>query len=147
MPVVTPARGSAHRPFSNSRTDQVSSSTTSTPNLHVDDVARLVNLFHALADSTRLKLLTMLAAGEMNVGQLCASLHVKQPTVSHHLGKLRRAKLVEHRRAGKSIRYRLSDAFHERADGRLARIDNAGGIGLTTILTMRGAAAQKGGGN
>jgi DNA-binding transcriptional ArsR family regulator len=60
-----------------------------------------------LADRTRLCLLLFLAGGESNVKPLCERLGCGQPTCSHHLGILRRARFVTALRRGKEVYYRL----------------------------------------
>ena len=72
------------------------------------DVAGMAEAMRVLADGTRLRLLFLLAHGESNVGDLCDRLHCPQPTASHHLGILRMAHMVDRRRKGKCIYYRLS---------------------------------------
>lgn len=72
--------------------------------------AHLVGLYQALADPTRLRILAMLAGGsgaELCVCHIHDSLGVSQPTASRHLAYLRRAGLVEARRAGVWMHYRL----------------------------------------
>ena len=77
------------------------------------DVDVVASTVHLLADATRLKILFMLAEREMNVAELQERLDCPQPTVSHHLGLLRMANLVQARRAGKRVFYRLSEANGE----------------------------------
>jgi len=73
----------------------------------------LVGLYQALADATRLRILAILAEtpggpeGELCVCHLHASLGVSQPTTSRHLAYLRKAGLVEARRDGVWMHYRL----------------------------------------
>jgi ArsR family transcriptional regulator len=62
----------------------------------------------AVADETRLRILRTLLAGEKCVLELGAALGLEQPTVSHHLGLLRRARLVTARREGKRVVYAVS---------------------------------------
>lgn len=62
-----------------------------------------------LADPKRLMLLDALRSGERSVGELAAAMGLALPNVSQHLGVLRGAGLVEGRRAGTTIRYRLSE--------------------------------------
>lgn len=64
-------------------------------------------LFRALADPTRLRLLNLLVAGELCVCDIMELLDLPQSTASRHLAYLRRAGLVETRRAGKFAHYRL----------------------------------------
>ena len=64
--------------------------------------------FGQLSDSTRLRILALLSKGPKNVTALCDALDQKQPTVSHHLGLLRRVGLVINVRDGKSVVYEIS---------------------------------------
>src|SRR5258708_33269894 len=67
----------------------------------------LVTLFQALGDRTRLRLLNLLAGGELCVCYFVELLREAQPKISRHLAYLRRSGLVETRRDGKWIHYRL----------------------------------------
>ena len=69
------------------------------------DYEQLENLFLALSDKTRLRLLTLMADGEVAVGYLAESLGESQPKISRHLAYLRNAGLVTTRRDGKWIYY------------------------------------------
>jgi ArsR family transcriptional regulator len=73
----------------------------------------LTAVYAALADPTRLRILSLLGDHEICVCHIHASLDVPQPTASRHLAYLRKAGLVEARRDGIWIHYRL------------AKIDNA----------------------
>src|ERR671930_2181716 len=64
-------------------------------------------VFKALADRTRLRILGLLLAGEVCVCDIHESLRIPQPKASRHLAYLRRAGLVETRREGLWIHYRL----------------------------------------
>ncbi len=78
--------------------------------------------FRALSDATRLRLLHLLRAGPLCVGDLVAVLGVPQPKASRHLEVLRRAGLVEDDKRGLWRFYRLSPArspFHRRLLGTL----------------------------
>jgi ArsR family transcriptional regulator, arsenate/arsenite/antimonite-responsive transcriptional repressor len=72
-------------------------------------VSRLDGLFKGFADPTRLRLLNLLAAGELCVCDLVELLRLPQSTVSRHLGYLRRAGLLEVSRDWKFAHYRLAD--------------------------------------
>jgi len=64
--------------------------------------------FRALADSTRLRCLLLLAAhDELCVCEFIHALALPQPKVSHHLGALRKAGLVSDRKQGLWVYYRL----------------------------------------
>ena len=66
-------------------------------------------VFKALADSTRLRILGLLLAGEVCVCHIHEALRIPQPKASRHLAYLRRAGLVTARRAGTWIHYQLAD--------------------------------------
>jgi len=68
----------------------------------------LVHIFKLLSDETRLRILYSLSqAEELHVRALCELLQLSQPAVSHHLGMLRNAGIVEPRREGKHNFYRI----------------------------------------
>ena len=62
----------------------------------------------ALANQDRLILLCQLSQGERNVSDLESLLGIQQPTLSQQLAVLRREGLVETRRDGKQVFYRIS---------------------------------------
>ncbi|MCW4047576.1 MAG: metalloregulator ArsR/SmtB family transcription factor [Candidatus Bathyarchaeota archaeon] len=66
-------------------------------------------IFRALADATRLRVLGLLKAREMCVCEVMVALNLTQPTASHHLRILENVGLVEDRKRGKWVFYRLSD--------------------------------------
>lgn len=73
--------------------------------------------FAALSDPTRLRILHLLRAGELCVGDLVTIFGMPQPTISRHLAYLRRSALVETRRSGLWMYYSLAPArsdFHGR---------------------------------
>jgi ArsR family transcriptional regulator len=72
------------------------------------DVRSFSRLFKALADETRLRIVALLSHGELCVCHLEEALSLAQPNVSRHLGILRMAGVVEHRREGSWIYYRLA---------------------------------------
>ncbi len=61
----------------------------------------------ALGDPARQDLVQVLARGELNVTEIAARIDLSRPTVSHHLGILRRAGLTRTRKQGKEVYYRL----------------------------------------
>jgi ArsR family transcriptional regulator len=68
----------------------------------------LETLFKALADRTRLRILGLLLDGEVCVCHIHESLALPQPKTSRHLAYLRRAGLVEARKDGLWVHYRLA---------------------------------------
>src|SRR5260221_6377741 len=80
------------------------------------DLEPLVGLFRLLSDKTRLNILMILAKGERNVTNLCETLGLPQPTVSHHLGLLRMNNVIANRRNGKQVFYMLNGRVDSRDD-------------------------------
>jgi ArsR family transcriptional regulator len=78
------------------------------PPLAADEAEALAARFKALADPTRVALLNRLAAAdEVCVCELTEEFELSQPTISHHLKKLREAGLVEFEKRGTWAYYRL----------------------------------------
>ena len=65
-------------------------------------------LFQALGDATRLRILGLLLTGEVCVCDIHDSLKISQPKASRHLAYLKRAGLVDVRREGLWMYYRLA---------------------------------------
>jgi ArsR family transcriptional regulator, arsenate/arsenite/antimonite-responsive transcriptional repressor len=69
----------------------------------------LTNIFKALSDETRLRVLKLLEHGELCVCDVVAALDMVQPKVSFHLRILKEAGLLKGRKDGKWIHYRIDD--------------------------------------
>lgn len=69
----------------------------------------LLLFFKVLADESRLKILGVLANRECSVEELAALLKLKEPTVSHHLAKLKELHLVNMRSLGNTHLYQLNN--------------------------------------
>lgn len=91
--------------------------------IHADDVARsrsllqdgqtyaqLAELFGALADPTRVKIVHTLLQQELCTCDIAAVVGISESGVSQHLRILRSLRLVKYRRAGKLVYYSLDDA-------------------------------------
>ena len=72
------------------------------------DVRPVCRLFKALGDETRLRIVALLSHDELCVCHLVDALRLSQPHVSRHLAILRAARVVESRREGSWIYYRLA---------------------------------------
>ena len=72
-------------------------------------VGEAVGALKVLANEERLLLLCQLSQGEMSVGELEEQLDIRQPTLSQQLGVLRAQGVVDTRREGKRIHYRITD--------------------------------------
>jgi DNA-binding transcriptional ArsR family regulator len=66
-------------------------------------------LFRVLGHPARVRILELLAEGERTVGDLQAALGLDSSGTSQHLGALRRRDLVEPRRHGTNVYYRIKD--------------------------------------
>src|SRR5271155_6118823 len=75
----------------------------------------LVQLFAALADPTRLRLLNLMNGRDVCVCYLVEILNQGQPKISRHLAYLRRAGIVGARREGKWMHYRIEHPNDARA--------------------------------
>lgn len=71
--------------------------------------ARTIDMFRALAHPLRLALVRALAHGDLAVHELVDVVDAPQPRVSQHLAVLRSARLVRTHRAGREVRYHLTD--------------------------------------
>lgn len=69
----------------------------------------LADLFSTLSDPTRLRIISVLLDGEMNVGDIAAQLAMTESAVSHQLRGLRHMKLVRSRKNGRQVYYALDD--------------------------------------
>lgn len=81
----------------------------------------LETVFKALADATRLRILALLTTGEVCVCNVHDTLRISQPKASRHLAYLRKAGLVDTRRDGLWIHYRLA----QRSDQVTAAVESA----------------------
>lgn len=70
-------------------------------------VKKQSRIFKALADETRLRILSLLRAREMCVCEIMIALDLTQPTASHHLRILESVELVEDLRKGKWVFYKI----------------------------------------
>ena len=73
------------------------------------DADRLVLIYKALADRTRLRMVMALRKGEMCVCDLAALLNLSESAVSHQIRRLKDLALVKSRREGQVLYYSLDD--------------------------------------
>jgi ArsR family transcriptional regulator, arsenate/arsenite/antimonite-responsive transcriptional repressor len=84
---------------------------------------RLDQLFKAVSEHTRLRLLNLLRLGSICVCELHAVLQIPQPTASRHLAALRHAGLVEDCRSGTRIIYSLAPPNRPQIEALYALLD------------------------
>jgi len=96
------------------------------PRAKVDkrDRTREAELFKAMADPYRLRIMATLSRTkhEVCVCDFTEAFPLKQPAVSHHLGVLRDAGIVECERRGTWVYYRLADDLSQRLEAALSDI-------------------------
>jgi DNA-binding transcriptional ArsR family regulator len=74
------------------------------------EIARtLAGVFKSLSDPTRLRIMSALSQREFCVSDLAAALEMEQSTISHQLRDMRAQRLVNFRREGRHVFYRLDD--------------------------------------
>ncbi len=69
---------------------------------------KLASIYKALGDETRLEIINMLCGKELCVCDIIDACDKSQPAISHHLKILKQAGLLEDRRDGKWIFYRIN---------------------------------------
>jgi ArsR family transcriptional regulator, lead/cadmium/zinc/bismuth-responsive transcriptional repressor len=71
--------------------------------------SRTAELFRALGDTSRVRIISVLAEGEMNVGSLAEAIGISESAISHHMRGLRQMRLVRARKEGRQVFYSLDD--------------------------------------
>lgn len=66
------------------------------------------DVFKALSDPTRRKILEMLSDKDMNAGEIAEYFNISKPSISHHLAILKNADLIRDERKGQNIVYTLN---------------------------------------
>ena len=116
-------------------------------------LAPLVDMFQALSDSSRLRIIALLRQAELAVGEIAQLLEQSQPRVSRHIRILEEARLVERRKEGSWVFVRLVrsarvTALHQLTDAgpllpREAGIAQSDLVRLTEVRAEREAAAAR----
>ncbi len=78
--------------------------------LPLERAQQMAEFFGALADPTRLRLLSVLATQELCVCDLATALKMSESAVSHQLRVLRSQRLVKYRKEGRNVHYSLADS-------------------------------------
>ncbi|HET9507952.1 MAG TPA: metalloregulator ArsR/SmtB family transcription factor [Gaiellaceae bacterium] len=100
----------------------------------------MTDVFSALADPSRRRLLETLARREATATELAADLPVTRQAVAKHLAALREAGLVDARRAGRETRYRLTPGPLEDAVAWIAEVGDAWDARLAALRRHLGPA-------
>jgi ArsR family transcriptional regulator len=80
---------------------------------NLEDVRPLTKLFRALGDETRVRIVALLVHGELCVCHVEEALGLSQPNCSRQLGILKSAGIVDSRRDGTWVYYRITEQEHE----------------------------------
>ncbi|MBI5965239.1 MAG: helix-turn-helix transcriptional regulator [Chloroflexi bacterium] len=70
---------------------------------------QLAELFSALSDASRVRIISLLIEGEMSVSALAEGLKMTESAVSHQLRGLRQMRIVRARKEGRQVFYSLED--------------------------------------
>jgi len=82
------------------------------------------DVFKALADPSRRRILEILRNGDLSAGEIAAHFEISKPAISKHFKILKAADLIQSRREGTTIVYRLNVSLVEEAlMGLLAKLD------------------------
>ncbi len=93
--------------------------------LDVETATRLAEIFAALGDPSRLRIIAALAHHELNVGDLSRLVGMSESATSHQLRVLRTLRVVRVRRAGRQMFYALDDDhIHELLDRGIAHVQH-----------------------
>lgn len=80
-----------------------------TDKMDEDEIEADAEVFKAMADSCRIKILMLLREGELCVCEIMIAVDRPQSSTSHHLSILKDAGLIKERKDGRWSRYRLSE--------------------------------------
>ena len=77
--------------------------------LDEETASRLAELFRALSDPSRVRIISAISEGAMNVGSLADAVGLSESAVSHQLRGLRQMRLVRAHKEGRQVYYTLDD--------------------------------------
>jgi len=81
------------------------------------DARTVARMFAALGEPTRLQVASLLLAGPLNVGELAKLVDIPMVNMSHHLGVMRQAGLLEDEKQGRRVVYRFREGVLTPGDG------------------------------
>ncbi len=83
--------------------------TTDSSTLSEIIAAEVAELFRAFSDTSRVRILSTLVGHEYNVTQLALAIGISESAISHQMRGLRQMRIVQSRREGKEVYYRVED--------------------------------------
>ena len=84
------------------------------------------DVWKALADPTRRKILSLLKKQDMNAGEIAAEFNMTKPSISNHLNILKQADLVDSEKQGQNVVYSLKTSVLEDILGMLSDLTKRG---------------------
>jgi DNA-binding transcriptional ArsR family regulator len=91
----------------------------------MNEIPKLKSLLQILGDENRLKIVKFISEKECSVTEIVEAIRLSQPLVSHHLKVLRESGILETKRSGPFIFYKLTDQRLLQALGLFSEIANA----------------------
>ncbi len=93
--------------------------------IDTDTANRLAEIFAAMADPNRLRIISALAHRELSVGELTKLVAMTESATSHQLRLLRHMRIVRTRKAGRQVFYSLDDEhIHDLLDRGVAHVQH-----------------------
>ena len=87
----------------------MATTTPSTTILDEHTAAHVAELFRSFSDTSLVRILSAIVEQEMNISALAELVGVTESAVSHHMRGLRQMRIVQARREGKEVYYRVDD--------------------------------------
>ena len=86
----------------------------------------MADVWKALADPTRRKILELLKKGDMNAGEIAEEFNMTKPSISNHLSILKQADLVDAEKQGQNVIYSLKTSVLEDIMTMISNLTNRG---------------------
>ncbi len=90
------------------------------------EAEQCANLLQAIGEKNRIRIIECLWDGSKNVSELAKLLNIEIVNVSHHLGVLKSARLVQHEKKGRYVVYTLAPEYFSPADATARSLLNLG---------------------
>ena len=87
------------------------------------EAQKCADLLQAIGEKNRIRIIECLWDGPKNVSELAKTLKIEIVNVSHHLGVLKSARLVQHEKKGRYVVYSLSPDYFTGDNGKHASLD------------------------
>jgi ArsR family transcriptional regulator len=88
-----------------------------------NEAQKCADLLQAIGEKNRIRIIECLWEGAKNVSQLADMLNIEIVNVSHHLGVLKSARLVNHEKKGRYVVYSLSPQYFSKDGGKHGSLD------------------------